>query len=291
MAILEVSNLCHHFREHFWTPKNKILKNLSFRVEEGKVTGFLGANGAGKTTTLKCVLGLLFPEQGKVKFFGQQTLSSEVLKKIGFLPERPFFYEFLSGREFLFFNAQLYGIKEAISEKVETALKSVDLEHAGDKKLRDYSKGMLQRIGIAQAVIHNPKILILDEPMSGLDPDGRYLVYHIIKDIAQKGTSVFFSSHLLHDVESLCQDLVILQKGKCIYNGSTRELSKKVDGSIEITYRDGDKILHLEVSNQERLQKNIDELRVNRKEILQIKNIQSSLEEAYIQLQRGSSSD
>lgn len=286
MAVLKIKSLQYGFREHFWTPRVPILKDLNFEVRESHITGFLGHNGAGKSTTIKCILGLLFPEKGCIEIFGKSSGIGKLKSQIGFLPERPFFYEFLTASEFLEFNAGLYDLKGDSTKKIYESLEKVGLMDAKDKLLSDFSKGMLQRVGIAQSILHKPKLLILDEPMSGLDPDGRYTVYHIIKEIADQGTTVFFSSHLLHDVESLCQDLVVLRQGKCLYNGSTEELSKKINGKVELTYRLNNRIIHKEEENSEDVQRQIDQIRQKKGDILQIRNIQSNLEEAYIQLNK-----
>jgi len=230
MSILKVENLKKSFKKGFIPKSQQVLKGISFKLEPGTITGFLGANGAGKTTTMKCILGLAFPDEGDIRFFGDQELGPEVKKRIGFLPERPYFYEYLTGSEFLRFYGQLSGdfTRNDLNARIEHLLKRVDLWHAKDKKLRAYSKGMLQKVGVAQALIHKPDFVILDEPKSGLDPDGRYYLSEIIKETAKEGACVFFSSHLLHDAEQLCQNLVIMKDGLVIYEGRTDALLKKM---------------------------------------------------------------
>lgn len=230
MSILKVENLKKSFKKGFIPKTQQVLKGISFKLEPGTITGFLGANGAGKTTTMKCLLGLAFPDSGDIRFFGDQVLGPEVKRRIGFLPERPYFYEYLTGSEFLRFYGQLSGdfTRNDLNSRIEHLLKRVDLWHAKDKKLRAYSKGMLQKIGVAQALIHKPELVILDEPKSGLDPDGRFYLSEIIKETAKEGASIFFSSHLLHDAEQLCQNLVIMKDGMVIYEGGTEALLKKM---------------------------------------------------------------
>jgi len=217
---LLVKNLEKSFKTGFLGKKKKILKNLSFEVADQKTTGFIGVNGAGKTTSLKCILGFIRPDQGEISFFGEKQLTKEVKSKIGYLPERPYFYEFLTAKEFLKFHWDLTGGGLGFDEASENVLRQVNLLNVHDKFLRSFSKGMLQRIGFAQALIRNPKILILDEPMSGLDPDGRMLIKDIIHSQRQKGTTIFFSSHLLNDMDELCDELVIIDSGELLFNGS-----------------------------------------------------------------------
>lgn len=284
MAILTVENLCKSYKKGFIPKKTEVLKSVSFQLDSGVVTGFLGANGAGKTTTMKCLLGLAFPDSGKVQYFGQQSLNNEVKKKIGFLPERPYFYDYLTGEEFLRFYGELSRrmTQKDIRSRIQYLLKKVDLEHARDRRLRDYSKGMLQKIGLAQALIHNPEFVILDEPMSGLDPDGRYYLSELISETAQKGTTIFFSSHLLNDTEKLCQNLVILKDGEIIYQGSTQNFISQIDVKMDITFIEGAERKTLQVHAGAELQGKIDELRKKQLEILEIKENKMSLEEAFI---------
>ena len=229
MSVLSVNHLSKSYRKGFIPRKHQVLHDVSFGLKQGSVTGFLGGNGAGKTTTLKCILGLIFPDGGEFSFFNGQPLSNEVKARIGFLPERPYFYEYLSGAEFLRFYSQLTQnlTRVQLNERIDELLRKVHLLDAKDRPLRSYSKGMLQKIGMAQALIHRPELLILDEPMSGLDPDGRLAISEIIKDIAANEATVFFSSHLLKDVESLCDDLVILKSGKIVYEGGLVDLIKQ----------------------------------------------------------------
>lgn len=218
-ASIEVLKIKKSFRRDFWAPKQTILDEVSFVVPANKVTGFIGNNGAGKTTTLKCILGFLSVDSGEVRIQGQTRVPNQKVGGIGFLSERPYIYPFLTGMEYLMFHTQLAGYK-LDKASLKLILQRVDLAHAADKMARHYSKGMLQRLGLAQALIGQPQIMILDEPMSGLDPDGRILFKQIIKEEADRGATIFFSSHLLIDVEELSENLVIMDQGKVLYQGN-----------------------------------------------------------------------
>lgn len=217
---LEVKNLVKSFHPGLFQKKQTVLKGISFSLREGVTTGFVGANGSGKTTTIKCLFEFIFPESGEIQFWNQK-FSDLDRSRVGYLPERPYLYEFLSAREFLKFHWDLCfnGKKEGFEQACDKVLKQVKLDHVGERKMRHFSKGMLQRAGIAQAILTEPKLLIFDEPMSGLDPDGRLMVKGILQEEKQKGTTLFFSSHLLQDMEELCEDLVIIEKGELIYRG------------------------------------------------------------------------
>lgn len=223
MNILEVKGLNKKFRTDFYKKPTTVLKDVTFQIQEGRFVGFIGPNGAGKSTTIKCLLEFIFPDSGEIKLFGKD-LSLEQRARIGYLPERPFFQEFLTGLEFLRLHWDLGSMPRAkFEEKSKDILKLVKLTHAKDRKLKAYSKGMLQRIGIAQALICEPDFLILDEPMSGLDPDGRILVKQILRELKAKNMTVLMSSHLLEDVEELCDDLLIIHSGKLEHSGNVSE--------------------------------------------------------------------
>lgn len=236
---LEVKDLRKIFRGGLFEKDREVLRGISFQVRKGKVTGFVGANGSGKTTTLKCVLGFIFATAGEIKFFDKEKLSAEVLQRIGFFPERPYLYEFLTASEYLRLHWDLSGGGDGFLEARDRVLGEVNLVGVENRRMRSFSKGMLQRIGIAQAVLRRPEFLILDEPMSGLDPDGRLLTKDILRSLHKSGTSIFFSSHLLHDLEELCQDLIIIEKGEKIFTGELRELRERFPGlSLEQIFRE-----------------------------------------------------
>lgn len=284
MQVLKVSNLKKSFKAHFYSPRVEILKNLSFEVPRGTVTGFLGANGSGKTTTLKAMLRLIYPDHGEIEILGSKEFSLDVKRRIGFLPERPYFYEYLTGREFLRFHSELAGVKGLPCNEIEMNLERVGLGDAGDKELRSYSKGMLQRIGIAQAIIHRPELVILDEPMTGLDPDGRAEICAIIREISKQGATLFFSSHLLHDVELLCDHLVILRAGELIYQGPTRDLISQVKGKIQITWRTQDKEFVSEAEDLQSAQQLIDQQRAQGNLVVEVRKLGVSLEEIFVKM-------
>jgi ABC-2 type transport system ATP-binding protein len=236
MAILEVKKLNKTFPGGLFEKPRHVLRDVTFSLPEGETTGFVGSNGSGKTTSIKCMLEFMRPDSGEILFFGKH-LDLAAKERIGYLPERPYLYEFLSGMEFLKLHWNLVQVSNKdFIERAHEALKRVDLFEARDKKLRQYSKGMLQRIGIAQAIINKPDLLILDEPMSGLDPDGRGLVKDILRDEAKRGTSLFFSSHLLQDMEELCSHLVVINKGTMIYDGDLTPFMKQYK-SLEDAFR------------------------------------------------------
>ena len=204
-----------------------ILKDVKFSVPAGSITGFVGANGSGKTTTIKCLLQFIFPDirpEAQIDFFGQGVLRNEVRARLGYLPERPYLPDQLTAEEFLKFHWSLSKNPKDphgnFQERCEEVLASVKLQHVRKSPLRTFSKGMLQRIGLAQAILRTPDFLILDEPMSGLDPDGRWLVKQIMKEQNARGSTIFFSSHLLSDMDELCSSLVVIDQGEVLFNGS-----------------------------------------------------------------------
>jgi ABC-2 type transport system ATP-binding protein len=196
--------------------KNKTsLEGLTMRVEDGEVFGFLGPNGAGKSTTIKLLMGIIFPTAGSARILGKPVNDREMHRDIGYLPEQPYFYDYLTAAEVLDYFARFHGFKAAErQERVAKALKKVGLETAGRIQLRKYSKGMLQRVGLAQAILHDPKVVILDEPMSGLDPVGRREVRDIVLELKNAGKTVLFSTHILSDAETLCDRVAVIAGGK-----------------------------------------------------------------------------
>jgi ABC-2 type transport system ATP-binding protein len=226
MDAVTVQGLNKTFKAGFFMKKVHVLKDVSFSIRSQHTYGFVGNNGSGKTTTIKGILQFIKPDSGEVKFFGE-PLSIRNKKRIGYLPERPYLYEFLSAMEFLEFHWSLtYDSKKFFKDRAHETLKRVGLFDARDRRLRTFSKGMLQRAGLAQAILHEPELLILDEPMSGLDPDGRILVKEILRDQQKQGRGIFFSSHLLEDMEQLCSHLVVIHQGEIIYQGSIDTVMK-----------------------------------------------------------------
>jgi ABC-2 type transport system ATP-binding protein len=191
------------------------LKDLNLAVEEGEIFGLLGPNGAGKTTTLKLLMEIIFPTRGSAEILGRPLGDKWAKAQLGFLPENPYFYDYLTGREFLKYYGQLYGIRRRErARRADALLERVGLREAANLPLKGYSKGMLQRIGLAQALLNDPRIVILDEPQSGLDPLGRKEIRDIILQLREEGKTVFFSSHILSDAEMLCDRVVILYGGE-----------------------------------------------------------------------------
>lgn len=288
-AVLSVRNLKKTFRKGIRSKPVQALKGISFDIEPGTITGFLGANGAGKTTTIKCLLNLAFADEGEVSYFGSPQLTPEVKARIGFLPERPYFYEYLTGREFLRFYGELSSDLKAadLRSRIDKLLKRVGLEHAGDRQLRSYSKGMLQRIGIAQALIAEPQFIILDEPMTGLDPDGRYEVREIIRETASSGTAVFFSSHLLPDAERLCERLVVLKHGELVFTGPMNEILSRFDAGFNLTTRKQGQVNTETLATSQELQKAIDSCRSAQAEVIEVRPNRLTLEEVFVRIAMG----
>ena len=229
-AVLEVRNLHKTFTTGFIPQKKKILKGITFQVEEGEIFGYLGPNGAGKTTTLKCILGIIFPNQGEIRLYGLPHTSLQAKEKIGFLPENPYFYEYLTAAEFLRFYAQLFGLpRDKREKKIDQLLQLVGLEKAAAIQLRKFSRGMLQRIGLAQALINDPSLVFLDEPLGGLDPLGRKEMRDIILRLREEGKTVFLCSHILQDIEMVCDRVAIIVDGKILNQGKLQDLvSEKI---------------------------------------------------------------
>ncbi len=287
-AVIEIQNLVKNFVLPFTRKRIRALDSLSFSVQEGGIVGFLGANGAGKTTALKCILQLIFPDSGKIQIYGKEQSGQNLKSKIGFLTERPYFYDHLTGREFLKFCAQLYNSGEALS-RVEPLLEEVGLGDRADRHLRKFSKGMLQRIGIAQALINDPKILILDEPMSGLDPDGRAEMSKIISKAHRRGATILFSTHLLPDVENLCERVIMIDNGKLVIESSVTELLSSHTSGYLLEFRKNQKIENKTFLTDSELQAGIDEVRKQGMTIERVAPIRPSLEEVFLKLKRATS--
>jgi len=243
---IEIDGLTKDYPVGFWRKRmRRSLDHLSLRVEEGEVFGFLGPNGAGKTTTLKLLMNLIFPTEGTARIRGKSIEDVQMHREIGYLPEQPYFYDYLTGRELLDYYAQFFGYDRADRRnRVAKLLELVGLTGAANVQLRKYSKGMLQRVGIAQAILNDPNVVFLDEPMSGLDPVGRREVRDVILDLKQRGCTVFFSTHILSDAEMLCDRVAVLVEGKLQGVGAPKEIvSFEVQG-MEIMFEvDGTPVL------------------------------------------------
>ena len=239
MAAIEILGLEKTYMVGFWRKRPKrALHPLHLKVEDGEIFGFLGPNGAGKTTTVKMLMGLVFPTAGKARILGKEWTDPEVKAQIGFLPEQPYFYDYLTAHELLDYFGQLSGIPgKDRKAKVEEMLHRVGLNDVKGMQLRKFSKGMLQRVGIAQAILHDPKVVFFDEPMSGLDPLGRREVRDLMEQLKQEGKTVFFSTHILSDAEALCDRVAIIHKGELRGEGAVEDLTAAVQGKVEVVWK------------------------------------------------------
>ncbi len=234
--MIRVEGVSKAYPSGFWRKRVGILFDLSFTIRRNEIVGFLGPNGAGKTTTIKILNHLAFPDSGKVTILGEDAgLHPEKRRRVGFMPEQPYFYEYLTGEEFLHLCGRLNGMgKDAIASQSREMLRRVGLEGAETRAIRKYSKGMMQRLGLAQALLHDPELVILDEPMSGLDPMGRMEVRNLIRDLRAAGKTVFFSSHIISDVEALCDRVILLHKGRKVAEDSVNDLMGKEIRYVEL---------------------------------------------------------
>jgi ABC-2 type transport system ATP-binding protein len=251
MFVVEIENLTKDYEVGFWRKRKvRALDGLSLAVEGGEIFGFLGANGAGKTTTLKLLMRLIYPTAGRARILGRDINDVQMHARIGYLPENPYFYDYLTARELLEYFAELFGYGKSERRRRASALLSqVRLEEKSwDKQLRKFSKGMLQRVGLAQAIINDPEIVFLDEPMSGLDPVGRREVRDLIAGLRAKGKTVFMCSHILSDIEVLCDRVAIMRSGRLGEMGRLEELRQRAGerGRVEILAAgaDAESILH-----------------------------------------------
>jgi len=227
--LVSVDRISKSYPTGFWRKRVWVLSDLSFAVSGNEIVGFLGPNGAGKTTTIKILNRLAFPDSGTVTLFGEEAgRRTEARRRIGFMPEQPYFYEYLTGNELLSLCGHLHSMKRSeIRQRSRAILSRVGLSGAGNTAIRKYSKGMMQRLGLAQALLHDPELIILDEPMSGLDPMGRMEVRNLIGELKAQGKTVFFSSHIISDVEALCDRVVMLHRGRKVAEGTLEGLVGK----------------------------------------------------------------
>lgn len=215
--------------------KHRVLDRLDLSVEEGMVFGLIGANGAGKTTTLKILMGLISASEGEASLFDKPLGDRNVQSQIGYLPEQPYFYDYLSGRELLRYFGRLFNLtRPEASKRADELLERVGMSSAADMPLRKYSKGMTQRIGIAQTLINRPKLVLFDEPMSGLDPIGRREIAVLVRELRDSGVTVLFCSHVLPDVEALCDEVAILNRGRLIGSGPLEEILDMATHTVEV---------------------------------------------------------
>ena len=300
-AAIEIENLTKDYPYGFLHLKKKrSLEGLTMQVESGEVFGFLGPNGAGKSTTIKLLVGLIFPDAGTASILGKPITDIEMHRDIGYLPEQPYFYDYLTAAEVLDYFARFHDLTAADrSERVARMLKKVGLETARKIQLRKYSKGMLQRVGLAQAILHDPKVVILDEPMSGLDPIGRREVRDIILELKREGRTVLFSTHILSDAEMLCDRVGVIVGGKLRGVGAPGEMVGMKSQGMEILFelpgggssasavvvkatKTGDRY-RLQVPEED-LYAAVDQLRGAGAKILSVAQVKASLEEYFMHL-------
>jgi ABC-2 type transport system ATP-binding protein len=300
---IEIDRLTKDYEAGFLRKrKTCALDTLSLAVEQGQIFGFLGANGAGKTTTLKLLMRLIYPTSGTARILGRDISDISMHARIGYLPENPYFYDYLTAREFLSYCGQLFGQKAGTrASRTEALLTRVNLEKKSwDLQLRKFSKGMLQRVGLAQALINNPEIVFLDEPMSGLDPIGRREVRDLIASLRTEGKTVFMCSHILSDIEVLCDNVAILKGGRLAHAGSLDELRSHETSLIEIIATDAEagalrqltingKVtetasgIRIEVSDEKEVDGVIAALRTVNGKLVSVQPVRQSLEELFFE--------
>src|SRR6201997_1824583 len=239
MTAIEIKGLEKVYTIGFLRKKpRQALFPLHLSIEDGEIFGFLGPNGAGKTTTLKLLMGLVFPTSGSARILGREWTDPAIKAQIGFLPEQPYFYDYLTAHELLDYYGQLSGVPaKDRKHRIEEVLARVGLTDVKGVQLRKFSKGMLQRAGIAQAILHDPKVIFLDEPMSGLDPVGRREVRDLMEQLKHEGKTVFFSTHILSDAEALCDRVAIIYKGQLRGVGAVAELTSTVQGKVDLVWQ------------------------------------------------------
>ena len=300
MAAIEILGLEKIYKVGFWRKRpRRALQPLHLNIEESEIFGFLGPNGAGKTTTLKLLMGLIFPTSGSARILGREWIDPEVKAQIGFLPEQPYFYDYLTAHELLDYYGQLSGVAaKDRKRRMAEILDRVGLPDVKGIQLRKFSKGMLQRVGIAQAILHDPRVVFLDEPMSGLDPIGRREVRDLIEQLKREGKTVFFSTHILSDAEALCDRVAIIHQGELRGVGAVEELTASVQGKIEVIWQStqvpasikalgaechvtGDTVRAVLAQNQQ--DAIIDALRRDRLHLISITPVRTSLEAYFVE--------
>ena len=237
--MLKVENLVKDYTTGFLKKKVRVLNGVDLYVNKGEIFGFVGPNGAGKTTTFKVVLGFVSLTGGSVELLGRPLGTVNVKKHIGYLPENPYFYDYLTGEELLHYMGELHGLDgHGLTKRVDELLEKVNITHAKRLQLRKYSKGMLQRVGIAQALINDPELLILDEPMSGLDPIGQREIRELILELKSVGKTIILSSHILSDVEALCDRVGVIIDGIVVKTGELGKLFEEIHSDYEMLIKD-----------------------------------------------------
>jgi ABC-2 type transport system ATP-binding protein len=301
MIVLRVEKVKKSFRGEMSLAKREVLHGVSLHLSSGEIMGFLGPNGAGKTTTIKIMLGLVRPDSGEVRILERPAGDRSAMARVGYLPENPYFYPHLSLDEFLGFCGQMSGMgRDGMQRRISDVIELVGLIQHRGQRIKGFSKGMLQRTGLAQAILHKPDLLILDEPFSGLDPLGRIMVRDLLLEMKRRGTTIFFSSHILPDMEALCDSTCIIREGVIVRHLGLDELIRLGEGKIEVTARDcGDDAVEavreyiearsdtgeetfLVVKKQEFLRTVIQALYNHGSEILRVETKHPSLEEVFL---------
>ena len=287
MFALDIQNLCKTYKGK----KRQIveaLKGVSFAVEQGEVFGFLGPNGAGKSTTIKCLMGLIKPTSGTASIMGEPVGSESSRKNVGYLPENPAFYDYLTAEEYLLFVGKVFGLAGAdLAARSDQALKRLGLWEARKRPIRGYSKGMVQRVGLAQVLIHDPDVYILDEPMSGLDPIGRALVKEIILELKKRGKSVFFSTHITDDVEKVCDRVGILLHGELKMVDRVDAIMSRGIVGYQVRLKDADGTVLDEEVPKELLDRFLAEQVARGREIVLVEPRRKNLEDFFLSLVHG----
>ena len=300
---IEIENLTKDYETGFWRKKKiRALDGLALSVEHGQIFGFLGANGAGKTTTLKLLMRLIFPTSGTARVLDHDISDVSIHKRIGYLPENPYFYDYLTAREFLDYCAELFGYDRVTrNNRTKRLLSLVGLEEKSwNRQLRKFSKGMLQRVGLAQALVNDPEIVFLDEPMSGLDPIGRREVRDLIASLRTQGKTVFMCSHILSDIEVLCDSVAIMKRGRLSQVGSLDELRARETSLVEVIATSADPAeigqhlpagakltttasgLRVEVADEQQVDAVIAALRKANGKLVAVQPVRQSLEELFL---------
>ena len=304
MPAVEITNLTKDYEVGFWRKRKvRALDDLSLTIDEHQIFGFLGANGAGKTTTLKLLMRLIFPTSGSARILGHDIQDVRMHRSIGYLPENPYFYDYLTARELIEYCAELFGLQAAERRKrAADLLARVNLdEKRWDTQLRKFSKGMLQRVGLAQSLVNDPEIVFLDEPMSGLDPVGRREVRDLIASLRDEGKTVFMCSHILSDIEVLCDRVAILKRGKLSQAGYLDELRARPDdphqmevmatgvdaATLKQVLPDGQitptpRGLRIEISAENEIERVLAALRKTGGKVVSVQPIKQSLEELFM---------
>jgi ABC-2 type transport system ATP-binding protein len=304
MPIVEINNLTKDYEVGFWRKRKvRALDNLSLSIEGGQIFGFLGANGAGKTTTLKLLMRLIFPTSGNARILDHDISDVRMHQRIGYLPENPYFYDYLTAREFLEYSGEIFGITTTERKRrANDLLARVKLdERRWDTQLRKFSKGMLQRVGIAQSLVNDPEIVFLDEPMSGLDPVGRREVRDLIASLRQEGKTIFMCSHILSDIEVLCDEVAIMNRGRLSQVGHLDELRQRdhaptrmevlATGTDEAMLRKylseaeinpSPRGLRIEIGAEDEIEKVLAALRQSGGKLVSVQPLKQSLEELFL---------